>query len=53
LPGVILKMIEPGDVFDIEMGLRGDSWVMVDVGPVYPRSVYVEVEEYAGLEKLS
>jgi len=53
LPKVILEMIEPGDVFDIEMGLRGDSWVMVDVGPVYPRSVYVEVEEYAGLEKLS
>ena len=53
LPGVILDMIEPGDVFDVELGLRGDSWVIVDIGPVYPRCVYIEVEEYQGLEKLS
>jgi len=53
LPQVMLDLIELGDVFDIELGLRGDSWVMVDVGPVYPRCVYVEVEEYQGLEKLS
>jgi len=53
LPQVVLDLIELGDVFDIELGLRGDSWVMVDVGPVYPRCVYVEVEEYQGLEKLS
>jgi len=53
LPQVVLDLIEEGDVFDIELGLRGDSWVMVDVGPVYPESVYIEVEEYPGLEKLS
>ncbi|MFQ5519102.1 MAG: hypothetical protein ACE5E3_03775 [Mariprofundus sp.] len=53
LPRVIVDLIAIGDVFDIELGLRGDSWVMVDVGPVYPRCVYVEVEEYQGLEKLS
>jgi len=53
LPQVVLDLIEVGDVFDIELGLRGDSWVMVDVGPVYPQCVYVEVEEYQGLEKLS
>jgi len=53
LPQAILDLIEAGDVFDVELGLRGDSWVMVDVGPVYPRCVYVEVEEYQGLEKLS
>jgi len=53
LPQVVLDLIELGDVFDIELGLRGDSWVMVDVGPVYPRCVYVEVEEYQGLEKIS
>ncbi|MDQ6970785.1 MAG: hypothetical protein Q9M16_09770 [Mariprofundus sp.] len=53
LPQLVLDLIELGDVFDIELGLRGDSWVMVDVGPVYPRCVYVEVEEYEGLEKLS
>jgi len=27
--------------------------MMVDIGPVYPACVYVEVEEYQGLEKLS
>jgi len=53
LPAPILNLIETGDVFDIEMGLRGDSWVMVDIGPVYPRCVYVEVEEYQGLEKIA
>jgi len=53
LPQVVLNLIEVGDVFDIELGLRGDSWVMVDVGPVYPQCVYVEVEEYQGLDKLS
>ncbi|ATX82464.1 hypothetical protein Ga0123462_1606 [Mariprofundus ferrinatatus] len=53
LPQVILEMIEEGDVFDVELGLRDDSWVIVDVGPVYPASVYVEVEEYQGLEKIS
>jgi len=53
LPQLVLDLIELGDVFDIELGLRGDSWVMVDIGPVYPGCVYVEVEEYQGLEKLS
>ncbi|GAV20807.1 hypothetical protein MMIC_P1781 [Mariprofundus micogutta] len=53
LPKVILDLIETGDVFDVELGLRGDTWVMVDIGPVYPACVYVEVEEYQGLEKLS
>jgi len=53
LPRPIVAMVEPGDVFDIEMGLRGDSWVMVDIGPVYPACVYVEVEEYRGFEKIS
>jgi len=53
LPRPVLDLIEDGDVFDVELGLRGDSWVMVDIGPVYPRCVYVEVEEYQGLEKIS
>jgi len=53
LPKVILDMVEAGDVFDVELGLRGDTWMVVDVGPVYPACVYVEVEEYQGLEKLS
>jgi len=53
LPALILGMIEAGDVFDLELGLRGDAWVIVDVGPVYPSCVYVEVEEYRGLDKIS
>jgi len=53
LPQPVLDLIEDGDVFDVELGLRGDSWVMVDIGPVYPHCVYVEVEEYQGLEKIA
>lgn len=53
LPPTICEMVETGDVFDVEMGLRGDTWVMVDIGPVYPACVYVEVEEYQGLKKIS
>jgi hypothetical protein len=53
LPHPIFELVEQGDVFDVELGLRGDVWVMVDIGPVYPACVYVEVEEYQGLEKLS
>ena len=53
LPQVIVDLIEAGDVFDVELGLRGECWVIVDIGPVYPPGVYVEVEEYQGLEKLS
>jgi len=53
LPQVIVDLIEAGDVFDVELGLRDDCWVIVDIGPVYPRCVYVEVEEYRGLEKIS
>jgi len=52
LPAPILAMIAVGDVFDLELGLR-DAWVIVDVGPVYPSCVYVEVEEYHGLDKRS
>ncbi len=53
LPCPIFELVELGDVFDVEMGLRGDVWVMVDIGPIYPACVYVEVEEYQGLKKLS
>ncbi|RMG52315.1 MAG: hypothetical protein D6717_12155, partial [Gammaproteobacteria bacterium] len=53
LPGPIIDMVAPGDVFDVELGLRGESWVLLDIGPIYPACVYVEVEEFKGLEKLS
>jgi len=53
LPRPVLALMEAGDVLDVELGLRGDSWVMVDIGPVYPHCVYVDVEEYQGLDKIS
>lgn len=53
LPKVILDMVAEGDVFDLELGLRGDAWVLVDVGPIYPACVYVEAEEYQDLDKIS
>jgi len=42
----IVSLLTVGDVLDVELGLRGDAWLIVDVGPVYPRSVYVESEEF-------
>jgi len=53
LPKVILNMVAEGDVFDLELGLRGDTWVLVDIGPIYPACVYVEAEEYQDLDKIS
>ncbi len=42
----IAGLLKPGDVLDVELGLRADVWLMVDIGPVYPASVYVEAEEF-------
>jgi len=42
----IASLLGTGDVLDVELGMRGDAWVIVDVGPVYPGSVYVESEEF-------
>jgi hypothetical protein len=52
LPRPIIDMVEQDDVFDVEMGLRGDLWVMVDIGAIYPACIYVEAEEYQGLDKI-
>lgn len=41
----IVSFLMVGDVLDVELGLRGDTWLIVDVGPIYPHSVYVEAEE--------
>ena len=49
----IIQFLEAGDVIDVELGLRGDTWLMVDVGPVYPAAVYVEAEELHAPDKLS
>lgn len=53
LPKTVLDLIAEGDVFDLELGLRGDTWMMVDIGPIYPACVYVEAEEYQDLDKIS
>ncbi|MDX8411870.1 MAG: hypothetical protein R8K46_08410 [Mariprofundaceae bacterium] len=42
----ITSLLTEGDVLDVELGLRGDTWIIVDVGPVYPSSVYVDSEEF-------
>jgi len=53
IPAAVAALLREGDVIDVELGLRGDLWLMVDVGPVYPCGVYVEAEEFEGLEKLT
>lgn len=42
LPKEIYQLLAVGDVLDIELGCRGEQWMIVDIGPVYPASVYVE-----------
>jgi len=49
----IVQFLEVGDVIDVELGLRGDTWLMVDVGPVYPAAVYVEAEELHAPDKIT
>ncbi len=49
----ITGLLKPGDVLDVELGLRSDIWMMVDIGPVYPASVYVEAEVFEPLRKVS
>lgn len=53
LPEVIREKLAVGDVFDVELGLRDDTWLIVDVGPIYPDCVYVEAEEYQDPHKIS
>ncbi len=49
----IVRFLEPGDVIDVELGLRGDTWLMVDVGPVYPSAVYVDAEALHAPDKVT
>ncbi|MDQ7010884.1 MAG: hypothetical protein Q9M29_03590 [Mariprofundaceae bacterium] len=53
LPNIIAGLLQVGDVLDIELGLRGDIWVIVDIGPLYPACVYMEAEEFDLPEKTS
>ncbi len=45
----ITGLLKPGDVLDVELGLRSGVWMMVDIGPVYPASVYVDAEAFEPL----
>jgi len=49
----ITGLLKSGDVLDVELGLRSDVWMMVDIGPVYPASVYVEAEAFEPLREVS
>jgi len=53
LPLEIMSYLCKGDVLDVELGKRGGQWVMVDIGPVYPASVYVEADELQVPDKLT
>ncbi len=51
LPEAAMRLLVEGDVVDAEFGRRGGAWWLVDAGAVYPRGVYVEVEELDGSGK--
>ncbi|MDX8395305.1 MAG: hypothetical protein R8K22_02715 [Mariprofundaceae bacterium] len=51
LPEEIARHLKIGDVLDIEMGLRGDVWLIVDIGPVYPGDIYIEADVFNVSEK--
>jgi len=53
LPDEITRHLKLGDVLDIELGSRGGSWMIVDIGPVYPNEVYVDADEFEIPQKLS
>jgi len=52
LPEEIRRFLQVGDVLDVELGEREGHWMIVDIGPVYPSSVYVEAEELKLPDKL-
>jgi len=49
----IAGLLRSGDVLDVELGQRGGVWIMVDIGPIYPSSIYVEAEEFDQFSMLS
>lgn len=53
LPEEISRHLKSGDVLDIELGCRAETWLIVDIGPVYPSEVYVDADEFEVPEKLS
>jgi hypothetical protein len=53
LPDEISRHLKYGDVLDVELGSRGGTWMIVDIGPVYPGEIYVDADEFEIPEKLS
>jgi hypothetical protein len=53
LPEEIITLLKEGDVLDVELGKRSDTWLIVDIGPVYPANIYVEAEEFEFPDKKS
>ena len=51
LPDAIIQQLRVGDVIDIELGKRSNTWSIVDIGPVYPAVVYVDAQEMLLPEK--
>jgi hypothetical protein len=49
----IADLLQVGDVLDVELGQRGGVWIMVDIGPIYPASIYVEAEQFDQFESAS
>jgi len=49
----ILSLLCVGDVLDVELGMRAGVWLIVDIGPVYPESIYVEAEEFEDIPKIT
>jgi len=53
LSSEIAGLLRAGDVLDVELGQRGGVWIMVDIGPIYPPSIYVEAEEFDQFEQVT
>jgi len=53
LPLEMMTYLHLGDVLDVEMGKRGEQWILVDIGPVYPSCIYMEADELKVPDKLT
>lgn len=47
----MIHLLKVGDVLDVEIGLRSNVWMMVDIGPIYPASIYVEADAFEPLHE--
>ncbi|MDX8389720.1 MAG: hypothetical protein R8M38_04425 [Mariprofundaceae bacterium] len=51
LPESLIALMQLGDVLDVELGLRAKTWLIVDIGPIYPAMIYIESESFDIPEK--